>query len=118
MPEPTGDPLLLPTWLQVVVAGVVALVTGVVGAATTAILIALGINKKFSDLEKTFILAMNDLRLHVDQSDSQRFHNVMNIVQAEVGKGDVKDAELSDRIGACEQELAVMRDFKKRIERS
>lgn len=105
-----------PSWLQVVLAATVALVTGVVGAASSAILIALGINRKFSELEKSFIVAINGLRQHVDTSDSQRFHNVVTIVQAEIGKSELIDQELGKRIGACEQDLAILRDFKGRYE--
>lgn len=93
-----------------------ALVASIFGAASTSVLIALGITRRFADMEKTFLIAMNDLRLHVDKSDSQRFHNVMNIVQAEIAKSDVADKELSRRVGACEQDLAVYKEFKDRVE--
>ena len=117
MSEPTGDPLLLPTWLQVVVTGGIAVVSGMVGAASTAILVALGINKKFSDLNLSLVTGLNDLRQHVDRSDSQRAHTMTDAMATEFLKSDGKMAELSRRIGACEQDIAILRDFKERTER-
>lgn len=123
-----NDPLLIPTWLQVAVTAVVAIVTGVIGAASTALLVAVGITKKFAamerafstnihELEKTFGDNIHELRRHIDSSDSKRFHDVMNIIHSEVQKSENADGVLSSRIGACEQEIAVMKDFKERRER-
>ncbi len=112
-----SDPLLLPTWLQVVLAAVVAVVTAAVGALTTGILIATGITKKFSETEKSMVQHINDLRLHVDASDSKRFHDLIGIIQQESLKTEGAAMELGRRIGATEQDLAVMRDFKARVER-
>lgn len=106
-----------PNWLEIAITVGLSVTSGVVGAASSAVLIAVGITRKFAELDKSFVLAINGLRQHVDHSDSQRFHNVMNIVQSEMGKSESADDELSRRIGACEQEIHTLKDFKDRLER-
>lgn len=116
MPEP-HDPLLLPTWIQIAVTGVVAIVTGIIGAASTALLVALGITRKFAEMDRMFTREMHGLRTHVDMSDSKRFHDMVGIVQGEVSKSELAEEDLSRRIGACEQEIHTLKDFKERLER-
>lgn len=112
-----NDPLLFPTWVQVVVTAVIAIVSAMVATATTALLVAVGITRKFSEMELAFIKGMAELKIHVDTSDSKRFHDLVNLVNIENGKLELENVELKRRVGACEQDIAVLRDFKDRIER-
>lgn len=111
MAEPSED--LWPVLTTVVIAAV----SGILGAASTAVLIAIGITRKFAELQLLLIKEIASLRQHVDDSDSKRFHTMVNIVQGEIGKSEASDEELARRIGACEQEIAVLRNFMDRQER-
>lgn len=113
MAEPTVGGEGLWTILTTVV---IAVVSGAAGAASAAVLIAMGITRKFAELHLLIIKEIASLRRHVDESDSKRFHNMVNIVQAEIGKSEATDEELGRRIGACEQDIAILKDFKARME--
>lgn len=108
-----NDPLLLPTWLQFGIAAVVAVITGVVSTAATALLIALGITKRFGELEKTILTLEKTLLA----ADSTRFHDLIGVVQGEVVKSEQADDELGRRLGATEQEIAVLKEFKGDVKR-
>lgn len=111
------DPGPIVPWVEIIITAVGAGVSGFFVAIVMAFRSAWGLSKQLQVMEAKFIAAVTELRLHVDANDSKRFHDLINIMQTEVGKCEAADDSLSQRIGATEQEIAVLRDFKTRMER-
>jgi hypothetical protein len=101
-----------PTWLQLGLGAVVAAVSGVAGMVTTA----LSVSRRLNAIEKGISDGLLNLRLHVDASDSKRFHDMMGVLHQETGKTEAHLFRMDQRLGALEQDQAVFRDFKSRME--
>lgn len=101
-----------PSWFQLGLAALIAAVSGAMGMVSSA----LSISRRLNSIDRSVVDGLNTLRLHVDASDSKRFHDMVNVMQSEIGKTEVALHHVHQRLGALEQDQAVMRDFKKRVE--
>lgn len=101
-----------PSWFQLGLAALIAAVAGATGMVTSA----LSVSRRLNSIDRSVVDGLNTLRLHVDASDSKRFHDMVGVVQGEAGKTDLALHHIQQRLGALEQDQAVMRDFKKRVE--
>lgn len=101
-----------PSWFQLGLAALIAAIGGAVGMVTSA----LSISRRLNNIDKSIVEGLHDARLHADASDSKRFHDMVNVIHGEVAKTEVALHHIHQRLGALEQDQAVIRDFKKRIE--